>query len=209
MSEQTVVSYREFARRVGCTDTAIRKRVYHEINNPDGILRHSLTRNASGKQPALIYEIAIQEWVANGGKMPDNDQEETYAEEQEQQTLTERQRRENDEPDYTASITKARAAKLFAEAKMKTMQMELLQGKLVYKDKVYKAFFEYASIMRNDLMNIADQVITPVINAVKTGDEKGAHTLIYEAIASVLTRLSAPPDEKKLNEDYELRDDAA
>lgn len=62
------VSVREFGRRMGVSDTAVRNEIYDKKTNANGCLRAGVKTRTAGSQtrPVVIFEIAYAEWLKAG-----------------------------------------------------------------------------------------------------------------------------------------------
>lgn len=62
MSE--VISIREFGRRIGFTDTYVRRMMAHGVITP-----RCVTTNQRNSRPEIIYELALEDWRNNYGEV--------------------------------------------------------------------------------------------------------------------------------------------
>lgn len=185
------ISIREFARRVGVSDTAVLKAIRAEkivqavdYSNP--------------KRPKIDPELALQEWGKNYN--PNYERTEKVNESMGSGKASpnpkpiEKQKpkkvHEQDDP------TPQQGGKSLADIKRQTAEVKLhlsaldlkeKRGELVNKDKVYKALFAAGQEVRSAMQAIPDRVIDDILSA-KTRNE--AHAVLFNAIADALEMLS-------------------
>jgi hypothetical protein len=171
MSE--LISLREFGRRVGVSDTAVRKAI------AAGKIVKGLDRT-NPKRPKIIPQIAIKEWGRYYN--PNYEREQT--------------KNLHVESDNTAPPPEAGTGRSLAEIKRQQAEVKLRitalelkekQGQLVDKAKVYKALFSAGQEVRTAMQAIPDRVIDDLL-AAKTRNE--SHQILFNAIADTLEMLS-------------------
>ena len=167
MNEQQV-SYREFARMTGFTDTAVRKAVI------SGKIKKGVT-GLNTSSPQIIPSIASKEWghpLLNDENLPEEEEEFDFT---------------DGIPDGTS---KAEADRMIAVYKAKKARLEYLEteGQLVDKGLVYTTLFNFANQVRDNLMNVPDRCIDNVLAA----DNRNASIIILGGeISKALTALSS------------------
>lgn len=184
MSDKNFISIREFARRVGCSDTNIRKAIAKGkivkgyVGNPNG----------HGK---INYDVAFKEWSAGyDPSYPSNDKLRAKM----MATIDKQVEAPVETPDAPApaaetgnSINSAKRAQAIFKAKLLEIDLKERQGKLIDKQMAYKEFFEAGQQIRQSVMAVADRSIDAVYSA-KTRNE--AHTILTQALIDALLTLS-------------------
>jgi hypothetical protein len=196
MSE--IVSIREFGRRVGVSDTAIRKAI------DAGKIVRAIGTNPNNGRPTLDYYLALEEWKVCGGGI-----HAVNYEAKPQPAKAQKQPAAKPEPApaaYTSAppaqppvdtgtLVAAKRAQAVYIAKIKELEYKRMAGTLVEKDKVYQSLFAFGQEVRNAFQALPDRIIDE-IRASQNRNE--AHKLLYDSIADVLDKLSAM-DEKLKN----------
>lgn len=169
------ISIREFARRVGCSDTSIRKAI------KAGKIVKGIVYVADGRDK-LDYDVAFKEWSASyDPSYPSNDKLRSKMMPAAEQPV---------EPTAGGEVTSiAKAKQLQAVLKVKMMDIELKekQGKLVDKQQVYMALFEAGKEVKASIMAVPDRAIDAIFSA-KSRNE--AHTILTKALIEALDVLS-------------------
>lgn len=180
-----IISIREFARRVGCSDTSIRKAikagkiVNGVVHNPDP--------NGHNK---VNYEIAFKEWSASyDPSYPSNDKLRSKM----MATIEKTEPTSEEKPaaDTGNSINSAKRAQAILKAKLLEIDLKERQGKLVDKQQVYMALFEAGKEVKASIMAVPDRVIDAVFSA-KSRNE--AHTILTKALIEALDTMSDVQD---------------
>jgi hypothetical protein len=175
MSE--LISVRDFARRVGCSDVAVHKAV------KTGKIVKGYVKNGDG--PGKINPaIALKEWGKNYN--PSYDRNPNI-----EGTLLPGQQ-ESKAPNLPPSPhgkSLAEIKRLTAEIKLQESAIELKRkrGELVDKKQVYNALFAMGRELKNTVMNIPDRYIDAVLAAPTRND---AHTVLTNALIEALELLS-------------------
>lgn len=183
-----IVSIREFARRIGLSDTAVRKRIYDPADNPEGIIVNGKWQD--GARPALLWEIARSEWIQGGGSVTVQTEEEGV--------LPPGPAREKEKPVQDEDLLKARKAKAMIGAQKDALLLKKLQGELVLKSDVYKLFFEYGQKKSEALLQIPDRVVHAMRNA---DNDNIALQILYNELQVWLVDFSNGPDDSELTKD--------
>lgn len=183
---QEIISIREFARRVGVSDAAIRKAI------SSGRISKAVGRNPANGRPTVDYAMASEEWAASGGGAHSTNYTPTAV----SQTIRAAGNTDaanlggaqaKSQPADAVTMVAAKKAQAVYIAKIKELEYRKMAGILVEKDQVYKALFAFGQELRNNLLNIPDRIM-PDIRAAVTDSE--AHAMLYEAIANELDKLS-------------------
>lgn len=184
VEETEKISKREFARRVGVSETAIRKAI------KDGRIVKGY--DPEGKRKSIIYEVALEEYSANHDpvratiKKPKTRKPKPEAL-QDIQADAEVAVAVEDDGQLHIDFNKSRAEKMAYEAKIKKIEYNQKQGLLVERDAVYKALYSKGKEIRTALEAIPDRIVDDVL-ASQTRNE--GHSLITKAINEVLTILA-------------------
>lgn len=143
------VGLREYARRRGCSPASVSRAIAEQR------LLESIRRDSKG-HPRIDPELADMEWGANtdpGKRPPRSEKEGTKASEE---TPTQRPRVSrvslNEEGDELPPFEESRARREAYAAKLKKLEFEELDGKLLRKKDVQKATFEISRTIRDSLL---------------------------------------------------------
>jgi hypothetical protein len=179
------ISIREYARRRGVSDTAVRK----AINS--GKIERGRVFNDKGA-PEILESIANEEWA----------QYAPVVKPAKATTVTPIQSAKPAAPNPTppapvvpheapkpqaGTIAAARLVKEQLNAKLLEIELKEKLGKLVDKDKVYAALFSAGKELRVNLQTIPDRHIDDILAAPSRNE---AHTILYNAIAEVLEQIT-------------------
>lgn len=197
----TCVSIREFSRQVGVSDTAVRKRIYDPVKNPEGILINSKTLTGTGK-PALWLEIALAEWKSGGGKI-EKEVEDVHKEAAANNGFA---TPANDVPIVNTVYTTAKQNRAVIEAKIRHIQLQRLENTLVEKSKVFAVFFEFGQMIRDQVLQLPDNIFSHMENFIANGQPKEAYNLLYSKLEEILEVLSKGPDDTKVDNNITLRE---
>jgi hypothetical protein len=199
----TVISQREFARRVGVSEATIRKGI------DAGWIINGRTTRPSGT-PAIDYETALQEWnnspgglqaAAKGNKLaaPGADKK-PAAEVPQKETTTNATAApavNKDvffDPEILAKKRKILSEKEQSSTISRQRQQLALQkelGLLVSKDKVDSALFEFGKSVRENLLVLPNRLTALIRSA--PSDQEGQR-IFYDGLVSMLKILTNPPD---------------
>jgi hypothetical protein len=181
------VSLREYARRKGVSDTAVRKAI------KSGKISKALKTNAKNGRPLVNPDVADSEWSANhnpahervtrSGSSAFKDHADTSnasADVASGSVLG------NAGKGGEATFAAAKRAKAVYDAQLARLDYETRAGKLVPKADVYKALYSAGQELRTSLMAIPDRVVDEMLSAPSRND---AHQMLVEAIASSLEAL--------------------
>lgn len=200
------ISYREFGRRVGRSDTTIRKAVESGV-----ISAASVTYRPSGV-PQLLWESAKADWDNNGGGMQGDAKglspTSNYVKKNPGEQPTAPQPPEEKPPPVQptpgnikpqisiedaqakSSIWDSKRVREKTAAAREVLEFQVFQKSLAKVDDVYKALFDYGQMLRNSFIAIPDRVIDQV-RAAK--DRNEGHAILLKEIEAVLEKLSTPP----------------
>lgn len=169
------ISIREFARRVGCSDTSIRKAIKAQK------IVKGIVHVADGRDK-LDYDIAFKEWSASyDPSYPSNDK------------LRSKMMNAPETPveapagGDTSSMAAAKRAQAILKAKILEIELKEKQKRLVDKQQVYMALFEAGKEVKASIMAVPDRVIDAVFSAKTRND---AHTILTKALIDALDVLS-------------------
>lgn len=186
MAKKEEISIREFARRVGVSDTAIRK--FIESKNITDCVEYTETGRVK-----INYEVMLGHWNDRGGSMA------VKFEPNKSDYIPKKNKQVTAPPPptktATGEMTVNEANRKAAVYKSQLMGLELAekQGLLVNKQKVYKSLFEYGQVLRTDLLAIPDRYIDEILAA---DSRNAAHQKLYEAISKALEQLTNNPTPK-------------
>lgn len=171
------ISLREYGRRKGCSDTAIRKAI------KSGKIVNGVIRNP-GERPMIDPVVADAEWGMTfnpsygdrSGKLHKSLEESAG-------------KVAPGTPDVEGGRSLAEIKRQTAEVRLRLDALELKErmGQLVDKDAVYRALFAAGQEVRTALQAIPDRVIDDVL-AARSRNE--AHQVLFNAIADTLEMLS-------------------
>jgi hypothetical protein len=193
-----IISIREFGRRVGVSDTAIRKAI------EAGKIVRAIGTNPNNGRPTLDYDLALEEWKASGGgihavnyevKPKAAPKKAAPAPKVEPKQEPAPVANVSQQPQDTSTLVAAKRAQAVYIAKIKELEYKRMAGTLVEKDKVYQSLFAFGQEVRNAFQALPDRIIDE-LRASQNRNE--AHKLLYDSIADVLDKLSAM-DEKLKN----------
>lgn len=191
MSETEAISIKEYARRKGCSDTAVRKAIASG-KIVKGVIDQKTAR------PKIIPSVADVEWSRNVNPA----YERSFSLKPEpKKTVTQKtaapkikttipSQREVSEPEPAPQgRTYADVKKLQAEVKLQYEMLVLKEkkGQLVDKQQVYKQLFEIGQQLKSGLLTLPDRVIDAIFSAPSRND---AHTVLTQAIIDELENVS-------------------
>lgn len=178
MSEE-LISIREYARRKGCSDTAVRKAII------SGKIVKGVVQKKN-ERPRINQAIADAEWMSN--RDPDYRRTTRKGKEVfEEASSVAPESQANDAPKADSSLAAAKRAQAVYKAKILELEMKEKQGSLVDRDQVYKALFAAGQEVRSAVQSIPDRFIDNIL-AARSRNE--AHSILANAIADALEKLS-------------------
>lgn len=160
------ISIREYARRIGVSETAIRK----------AIKKGKIFRGYDPDNKKIIPAYADKEY---GSLMSESSAVPTSSGTKDNMgrvSLT------KDMP--YAEIKKA---KELVQTKLLALELQREEGKLVNKEQVYKELFDFGRTMRTSLLQIPDRYIDDILRAPNRHE---AYTILVKAITDSLALLS-------------------
>lgn len=170
------ISIREFARRVGCSDTSIRKAI------KAGKIVKGIVHVADGRDK-LDYDIAFKEYAAGyDPSYPSNDKLRSRM-----MHAPETQAEAPPTGVDNSSMAAAKRAQAILKAKILEIELKEKQGKLVDKQQVYMALYEAGKEVKASIMAVPDRAIDQIFSA-KSRNE--AHTILTKALIDALDVLS-------------------
>jgi hypothetical protein len=201
--EGEFISQREFARRVGSTETTVRKAI-----NTGKIKTLDLT---NPKRPKIHYKRGKEEWAASF--TPKKIQNQTLADNLAQAgpvepadgQQTEQQTEQQAEDGSTdihisnrASYQDAMRIKEIFKARTAQVEYNEMRGRLVDKESVYKEYYAIAQSVRSSMQGIADKTTDHIMAecAMKPELRGAVHQIIYNEITESLEALSMQPNFK-------------
>ncbi len=167
---QERISQREYARRLGVSNEAVRK----------AIDSGKIVKGWDKKEQRIIFDIANKEWGALHFK---NNINAIVNDEGDGGTVGKNLSLNGD-----SSFADARRVKEIIQAQLVALDLKERKGELVKKDQVYKELYAFGQQMRTSLQAVPDRVIDNIL-ASKSRAE--AHTLLTDAIHEVLEILTA------------------
>jgi len=172
----TLVSVREFARRVKISDTAV-----HKMFASGQLPEDCKVIPKNGKTYKLDLYKTIAAFNAVGGA-PHSDEYEG----------SKRSNRDAlpSEPEAAprSNIQKAKEAKIVLEAQLLKLKYEQESGKLVAKEDVYRALFGFGKELRETAMAIPDRITADLVAA--NSDSGLIHAILSAAIAEFLETMA-------------------
>ncbi len=165
------ISIREYARRKGCSDTAVHKAIRAEK------IVKGLEHDEKGR-PRINPEIADAEWSVHFDHI-----------EPKNKTLAANIPKPPDieEPapggGIQGSLAKAKLSQTVSKAKLLDLEFRYKTGKLVERDKVYSALFNAGQEVRAALQTIPDRHIDEILSATSRNE---AHAILYNALSESL-----------------------
>lgn len=157
------ISIREFAKRMKCADSAIRKAIQNGV----------ISEGYDSKKKKILYQKAKKEWEARSAhaKKSELDKKQTTKSTQ-----------------LNAFMTLAEATRLskIYEAKKRELEVAELEGVLVRKEYVYKELLQAGQEIRSALQTIPDKFID---NILACSNRSEAHSVLYSAITEALQGL--------------------
>ncbi len=182
MSNQERISLREYGRRIGTSDTAVRKAIKAEK------IIKGVVYDEAGK-PWIVPEIANSEWAKSydpgyervtksGAQAPVANAEYAHPTNNEHHS---------ESKTVDTSLASARRAQAVFKAKILELEMKEKQGVLVDREQVYKALFVAGQEVRSALQAVPDRMIDSIL-AARSRNE--AHKLLADAIADALEQLA-------------------
>lgn len=172
------ISVREFGRRVGVSDTSIRK----------ALEKGRIKEGYDLKKRIIHYEIALLEWNASGGGAKKFEAAvQTTSSDQQTNINQNNIIPEIETVNIRMPITEAKRLDAVFAAKKKELEVAELKRILVSREKVFKQLFQAGQEVRATLQTIPDKYID---NILASENRNEAHTILYNAITEALESLS-------------------
>jgi predicted transcriptional regulator len=183
-----IISIREYGRRRGCSDTAVRK----AINA--GKIVEGVARDKRGKVLGIYEEVANAEWALNHDPMRERVTKNGEASERflEAETKPAAPIGQGKPTGYSGaanenSLAAAKRAQAIYKAKLSELEYKQKAGKLVDKQEVYKQLYGAGQELRQAFQTIPDRFIDDILAASSRNE---SHQVLFNAIADVLEGLS-------------------
>ena len=161
------ITISEYARRKGCSRTAIYKAIDSGKINKGVVVE--------GDQRLINPSVADEEWKLNYNPL------------YERTTKSGTKPVEKDDGDGSATLAAAKRAKAVYDAKNAELDYKKRLGLLVEKDKVYSSLYSFGKELRTALLAIPDRTIDDILASTNRND---AFNILYEDIAKTLEQLS-------------------
>lgn len=179
---EEIISIREFARRM-CVDDKIIRRAISDKKIKKGL-------SIDGK---IIYNIALRECENNlVGKQKKNIEQPIESNIEHAIEIIESKKKDSDHSDITYAEAKKRNE--LAKARKAELELMELEGDLIRKDKVYASLYEYASVIKNNLLSIPDRITDELIS--NSHSRSDFYNILNRSIVNELEILSNPPELK-------------
>lgn len=188
--KKELISLREYGRRRGCSDTAVRKALKAEK------IVKGVEYDSKGR-PRINPAIADEEWrrnidpirprVAQKGKAIFDEGDPDTTDELDTEAPADIPKGAPKDTSTDVSLAAARRAQAVFKAKILELEMKQKQGSLVDRDQVYKALFAAGQEVRSALQSIPDRFIDNIL-AARSRNE--AHGILANAIADALDKLA-------------------
>lgn len=211
-TDMVTISFREFSRRMGVSDTAVHKAV--EANK----IVKGVVLNKKGKQ-AIDFEVAKAEWMVHGGPVQAVNRGltepivETPKHAEIEKPVLEKARSvkqlslrdqiktgdeksvAGDDEKLNITFVDANRKKAVYESKIKELELAKLEGTLVNKADVYQKLFKLGQEMRGKFEAIPDRIIDNLLASTSRTD---AHNILSTSINEVLKSISEIKEETLL-----------
>lgn len=173
-----LIPIREYARKKGCSDTAVRKAIAAG-KIVKGVIKEE------GKRPLIDPDIADKEWgkTFNPNYVSNPKLKKQFANEDDEDDEDEASEPKPD-GDSIAQI-KRQHAKI--KAQIDFLELKKMQGQLVEKDAVYRNLFAAGQEMREHFLSLPDKLIDNIMAA---GTRNDAFLILYDGITAVLENLT-------------------
>jgi hypothetical protein len=191
VSETEAISIKEYARRKGCSDTAVRKAIASG-KIVKGVIDQKTAR------PKIIPSIADVEWSRNINpayervfklKPEPKPRAPKKAAAVPTKNIVETRREISEQPLTPKGRSYHDIKTLQAEVKLQYEMLTLKEkkGELVDKKQVYRQLFEIGQQLKSGLLTLPDRVIDAIFSAPSRND---AHTVLTKAIIDELESIS-------------------
>lgn len=183
VEEVEKISKREFARRIGVSDTAVRKAI-----KAGKIVKGF---DPEGGRESILFEIALREYSAthNPAKATLKRKPKPIKSKASKSIdpAPAPEPEEAGEGQTVIDFNTSRAKKMQYEAKIKRLEYEEKTGKLVDRESVYKGLFQIGKEFRNTMQALPDRVIDDIM-ASTTRNE--GHAVLVKALNAALQEFS-------------------
>ena len=202
---ESTISIREYARRIGVTEAAVRRAIR------TGKIVKGIIPNVKNGRPMVIQSIADREWAASyTGKTnaaPILKERFGFNDAGTPQasavsiTLPTNNEEEQDNLGAISNPRTMRDAQLkeqIYKANMAEIKYNEALGKLVKKEAVYKKFFEFGTQVREAMQSIPDRVIDLIL---ASSSRNEAHEILSAELSRALDTLSNYKNTEKITDD--------
>lgn len=164
MAKTEKISIREFAKRLGITDSAVHRA------RKDGVFSKGESTRKWGKRklPCMVWPVAKEEYFSNGRGI----HAAAYGQSQDAKIKSNIKVDESEVPSESTPIghnlTSIQRAKLHYEVfRAKKVELEYREklGELVNKEQVYQELFSAGKLLRDAVMNIPEAVVDDLLAA--------------------------------------------
>lgn len=191
-----IVSIRQYAKELGVSEATVRLAIR------SGKITNGVQKSEKDGKPQIIRSIATDEWKGSyTGKTNASEvlKEKFFGEEDEPNTHVVKNTPQSEsvpgmnvgqELPIMENPTTMRDAQLkeqIYKANMAEIKYNVALGKLVKKDDVYKAFFEFGTQIREAIQSIPDRVVDLII---ASSNRNEAHEILSAELSRALENLS-------------------
>lgn len=164
MQEQAI-SIREYARRRGCSDAAVRRAIADGRISPGAVIR-----NRNNGRPMILPSVADASWrQVIKGNNPRLAESVAAA-----------------PPGRSLIDIKRMSAEI--DLQLKALELKERKGSLVDKEQVYSTLFEMGKEIKQEFETLPDRVIDNMLSA---GNRNAAHDILAGMISETLSRISS------------------
>lgn len=173
MSE--LVSVKEFARRIGCSDVAV-----HKALKAGKIVKGYV--NVAPNKWKINPDVAAAEWGKHFN--PNYERSPNI-----RQKIGESKAPavEVEEPKTGQSLAEIKRLNAQVKLQLDAIELKKKRGELVDKRAVYAALYEAGQTIKNQVLGVADRTIDEILAAPSRND---AHTILYKALVDALETLA-------------------
>lgn len=173
-----LISLIQFSKLIGKTKQAVSKMI-----SEGRLTSRSYMKDSKGYH--IDARLAMEDLKMNTDLAHRNS---TFQEESPSKAVASKPRREVLEvkPEESASLIAMKRNKMAIEIKKSMLELQVLQGKLVEKDKVFDVLYEFGQTIRQNFQVIPNKIVDDVM-AAQTRNE--AHKIITDAIDGALMDL--------------------
>lgn len=199
---ESPISIREYARRIGITEAAVRRAI------KTGKIVKGIIQNTKNGRPMVMQSIADREWADSyTGKTnasPVLKERFNFTATEQSSSVPNVVGGATDQEDNSGAMASPRTMKdaqlkeQIYKANMAEVKYNVALGKLVKKEDVYKTFFEFGTQVREAIQAIPDRVID-LVRAATSRNE--AHEILASELSRALEALSNYKNIEKISDD--------